>query len=452
MDIKGCKKGRKHMTTNEERENDKEDEQQQQDHTTTAESVLSFGILELPIHLIYDILSRNSPKTILCCRCVCKTFLKILTDPYFAEIYLIKAPNVAASLILQDSSIPNGFVFVYMLDLEVTSSAASCSTHHHPSRPCQGLTVKNTKFQFYHGHVTLVGSCNGLLCLRRDSWSKPLYYICNPILGELMVLPLQSPSKPVYLKLENSGFGFCPKTKQYKVIRFMCLTSFDSTISKKAVAEIHTLGTESWRSIGDAPCPRMRGSFDSLLDGILHWITDSVTAFNLICSFDLETEQFRSIAAPTHFNADYVNKISCINVGVLGGYLCLCYVLGDAQFDVWVMKDYGVKESWTKEFTIDINFYCGLRVKDLHQPIKFLNNGDMLLITNSNSLVSYSPRKRTFREFKALGDPNLQAVAHIPSFISLKDLARGKNVKKVKRKSKERFVWTREFRLLECAP
>lgn len=432
MVIERCKRGREHNPTLEEKEDNKEDEQEPQDQTAASESK-PCRILQLPMNLIYETLSRLPPKAIFCCKCVCKTFLNILMDPYFSEINLIKAPNICASLVLRHSSNPCAFHFVYMLDLEETSAAVSSMADDRPFSN-QWLTVKSTKFELSHGQVTLVGSCNGLLCLHHVS-RPSFYYICNPVLGEVAILPKLTSVNQAYTYLKHSGFGFSPKTKQYKVICFMHMSYTDPVthlLSTKTIADIHTLGTESWRRIGDAPLPMSKGSFDSFLNGILHWITDDFTAVNLILSFDFEMEQFGYVPRPTHFDQDCLNKISWINVGVLGEFLSLCYVIGDSQFDVWVMKDYGVKESWTREFVIDINFYCGLREHHLHHPITFLRNGDLLFIWNSSTLVSYNHRKGTFREFKAFGPHDFHVIAHIPSFISLKGFARDGLVKSIR--------------------
>ncbi|XP_059652057.1 F-box protein At3g07870-like [Cornus florida] len=401
---------------------------QQQFQTTAMLRGLNFCILELPVHIICDILSRLPLKTIICCKCVCKLFLKLLTDPYFAKVHLTNS-STAALIIRESFSIS---FYIYMLNLDETTSTA-CSTDDplHRFHPSHALNKKNAELRFRNGEATLVGSCNGLLCLYSNSSKESSYYICNPILGEYMVVPSRIPSTPFCNYLNHSGFGFCPRTNQYKVIRFLRSTDFEQNLSK-TVAEIHTLGTDSWRSIKDAPCPKAKGSFDSLLNGALHWIADSRTTSDLICSFDLETEQFRPVPPPAHFDTAYTSKISWINVGALGGWLCICYVFSDAQFEVWVMKDYGVKESWIKEFVIDTKFYCGLRVEDLHQPIKFLNNGELWLICGSKSLVIYSPEKGTFRDFKTLELPKAEVIAHIPSFISLKDTVIGKSLNKVK--------------------
>ncbi|KAG5624804.1 hypothetical protein H5410_010022 [Solanum commersonii] len=49
----------------------------------------------------------------------------------------------------------------------------------------------------------------------------------------------------------------------------------------------------------------------------------------------------------------YVLGLIVMGVSVLGGKLCLYHKHED--FDIWVLNDYGVKESWTKWFTIPSN-------------------------------------------------------------------------------------------------
>lgn len=403
----------------------------------TTEMVSGLPVLELPIHILYDIISRLPLETIFSCKCVCRVFLNIIKDPFFAKIHLTKAPSTSAALIVQEDQLPFGNFHPYMLDLDDTPARSSSSSDHHPchqhflSWQSHGLTQRNVNCCFFKGNATLISSCNGLLCLYSPASGEPLYCICNPISGECMALPPPISSTSGYTYLNHSGFGFCPKTNKYKVIRFMSFTSSDPFMvsTLRTVALVHTVGTKSWRNIGNAPCPETGGSFDSLLCNSLHWITNSRTTSDLISSFDLETEKFRPVPVPAHFGPEYVSKISWISVGVLGERLCVCYTLGDAQFEVCVMKEYGVRESWIKEFVIDVKFYCGVQVEDLQQPIKFSNNGELLLISRFNFLVSYSPQKGTFREIKKLGDWKAEAIAHVPSLISLKTAVKGKNPK-----------------------
>ncbi|KAH0709935.1 hypothetical protein KY284_011362 [Solanum tuberosum] len=69
---------------------------------------------------------------------------------------------------------------------------------------------------------------------------------------------------------------------------------------------------------------------------------------------------------------------------VIGG--CLAVVLTwfnkEAGLDIWVMKEYDVKESWIKEFTIGSS-----------RPMKFLcllKNGELLFKYIAGNLVSYN--------------------------------------------------------------
>ena len=112
-------------------------------------------------------------------------------------------------------------------------------------------------------------------------------------------------------------------------------------------------------------------------------------------------------------------------MGVLEGCLCLCYVYEGVLFDVWLMKDYGLKESWTKKFTIDIIFYCGVRLGDQHRPIGFTKHGDMWLKSDADpySLISFSPKTGSFTVFDIGGiTARFEATPHVLSFISVRDI------------------------------
>ncbi|CAB4303887.1 unnamed protein product [Prunus armeniaca] len=50
----------------------------------------------------------------------------------------------------------------------------------------------------------------------------------------------------------DSGFGFSPRTNEYKVIRI--LNEGTPHPNRNRVVVIHKLGTVSWKSAGTAPC------------------------------------------------------------------------------------------------------------------------------------------------------------------------------------------------------
>lgn len=407
------------------------------DEGNTADA-LQFPIFELPTNLLYEIISRLPLKTIFSCRCVCRTFLKLIEDPYFAKTHLDGALSTSTTVIVKENQFSSPYFRPYMLELDFTPKKSSLSSDHHLyhqhiiSRQSGEVAPRDVKCCFVTGDATLISSCNGLLCLYSPSLKNPTYCICNPVSGECMTLAHPAPFTSGSRYLNHSGFGFCPKTKQYKVIRFM-----SSASTSRAVALVHTLGTGSWRYIGESPLPKSQGSFDCFLDGKLHLITASRKISDILYSFDLETEKFEPVPMPAHFTPEFHRQVSWISVGVIGGCLCLCYTSNDAYFEVFTMAEYGIRESWIKKFAVDVKYYCALLVEDFQKPIKFLNNGELLFLSRLNNLVSYCPKKRAFRDIKSLGGGRVEVIAHVSSFVSLKThvFKGGINYEKIKLKS-----------------
>ncbi|XP_058211837.1 F-box/kelch-repeat protein At3g06240-like [Rhododendron vialii] len=110
----------------------------------------------------------------------------------------------------------------------------------------------------------------------------------------------------------------------------------------------------SWKSIGDFDyrCGLYYGTSRSVLNGSPHWVAHGITDidgyyFRIVC-FDVVDEKFKDVPTPMY-------EVGCnfFTVGVLDGCLCAIDRRGpESHFDVWVMKEYGVKESWTKLFVV----------------------------------------------------------------------------------------------------
>ncbi|KAI4296134.1 hypothetical protein L6164_036117 [Bauhinia variegata] len=404
-------------------------------HNQTSQSQLGFQILELPVHILYDILAKLPVWSIFCCRCVCKTFRELITDKYFENLYISRAPT--SFVVVAESFFTKPHIF--WIDCfsqppclnPASSSASRFAAVGDPSSSetfrsgidqigyhNDGIKDKFTKWYIrLKGNLKLVNSCNGFLCLHQYSDKKMcrLYCLCNPILGEFVMLPPPPISSHKYLGF--SAFGYDPKSKKYKILQLV--QKLD-----KVVGELYTLGERSWRVIEEIAAsakPKANSSFHPSVNGALHWVTDSSKSSELIYSFDLHTDEFKPVAPPSHLD---VKKISWSSVGVLEGCLCLCYVSEGALFEAWLMKEYGTKKSWTRKFTIDINSYCGLKIEDKHRPIGFTSDGDMWLKCESDScfMVSYSPKSAAFKVIDTGAIPRFNATPHVLSFVSLKEI------------------------------
>lgn len=104
------------------------------------------------------------------------------------------------------------------------------------------------------------------------------------------------------------------------------------------------MGTNSWRLIVDFPPVRSSGKFVS---GKLNWLVcldDSVTVWPIV-SLDLGTESYQEILQP-----DCGEGIEMVNSSTLGVLRdCLCLLRGQ---DIWLMKEYGNRDFWTKFTTV----------------------------------------------------------------------------------------------------
>ncbi|KAM5573709.1 F-box protein [Rosa sericea] len=171
--------------------------------------------------------------------------------------------------------------------------------------------------------------------------------------------------------------------------------------------QIFTTGRPIWRSIGSAS----------------HYL-ESVTSTDIgqwKTSLEVPTPEFGSRR--------------CIHPLVVGGCLAAVGLSIIWQLDIWVMKEYGVRESWVREWSIGRHIQQTLEQKlddevGNYQPwtisritdkardvvIRVLNvseSGHILLEYKSRALVLYDPTNGNFIELEFEGMPRwFQTVVH----------------------------------------
>ncbi|KAH0981452.1 hypothetical protein GBA52_008629 [Prunus armeniaca] len=178
--------------------------------------------------------------------------------------------------------------------------------------------------------------------------------------------------------------------------------------------EIWSLARGSWNRLSDAVVPAKfsPGNFThddnaaSFVNGALHWIQGNHRDDKFIVSFDLSTELFGKILMPTSALKRSKKWTLEAPVGKEFCYVsrygdCLAFFVkrqnmlltGDVRFHLWVMKDYGVAESWSKLFIISTQ-------KFVDRPLGFRKNGQVVL--------SYVSRTK----FYDLVEPNTKQCDH----------------------------------------
>ncbi|KAI8545945.1 hypothetical protein RHMOL_Rhmol07G0077000 [Rhododendron molle] len=231
------------------------------------------------------------------------------------------------------------------------------------------------------------------------------------------------------------------------------------------VAEIHTLGTESWKRIGCAPSSTKgyKLKFPSYLNGALHWLLMDSNISEYIASFNFDKEIFQPIPLPplgrgmTGWEWETMKDIV---LGALKDRLCICHHDSVSfEIEVWVMKKYGVKKSWTNVFRIDTTTEMSRWLHVVYEPISYLRNGSILFFHRlANAVVCYNAKGRfsSLKFLKIRGvKSKYEAIAYTPSFISLNNAVMRDNLATLNvasRKPMKRGRKPRGFNAAEAFP
>lgn len=234
----------------------------------------------------------------------------------------------------------------------------------------------------------VVGCSNGLCCVLVDGKD---FILWNPSTRQYRKLP---DVYERYLWVDIEGFGYDERNEDYKILVVLMVSWFGAF---RSIFRLYSLKKNSWKTVdfgGDAPY-KGQGVFVS---GKLHWVRRDVVyrgiALN-INSFDLGTEAVGVVEQPRI--ADGYGLYPAL--GVLDGCLCVLCDNSDSGTEVWVMKEYGVRESWCKVMSVP---YSGRPIDHSHITLSLLYvapDGQVLLKQGS-SLFTYDPRKNSFRLLK----------------------------------------------------
>ncbi|KAK7281178.1 hypothetical protein RIF29_08931 [Crotalaria pallida] len=242
----------------------------------------------------------------------------------------------------------------------------------------------------YNNLISIVGSfVNGMLCLcqggesgRAPEIGKKIVF-WNPTTRDFKVIPPVSIDCPlgVTVSVGIHGFGYDLVTDDYKLIQcFHFVRGWspqdDGQFIRNHLWQMYSLRSNSWRKI-DCEISN-RWSFDGVyLNGVCHWW--GFKEVFVLVSFNLSDEVFHT--TPIYYNDFY--DMCRMSMMVLNYSVAMITMHASMTFlDISTLGEVGVKESWTKLFTIG-PLPCGIA-----RPIRVWKNGDMLLIRKKdNELV-----------------------------------------------------------------
>ncbi|GAU38064.1 hypothetical protein TSUD_318580 [Trifolium subterraneum] len=303
----------------------------------TTETITSLP--SLPLELVEEeILCRLPVKILLQLRCICKSWRSLISDdPKFAKKHL----RMSKILKQQQHLTVNVFSSCDLISLDSLLSSVFSNI----SNPTFTRTQLNFPISVSR-YISLISSCDGILCLTLDGRRSAL--LCNPFLRKYSELPsLENHRKREYsyqreVKSCLFSFGYDNFNDVYKVIAISCFKDKNNEV------DVYTLGTNYWRSIQDFPYSTCNMYHPGVfVGGTVNWLAYHVSNGSfcrVIVSLDLEKESYQKIPKPD-LEEDYCALMIFRD--------CLCIFASSNMFlDIWIMKEYGIKESWTKLYNI----------------------------------------------------------------------------------------------------
>ncbi|XP_074314825.1 F-box protein CPR1-like [Silene latifolia] len=313
-----------------------------------------------------EILPKLPAKSLVRFKCVSKSFNTLISSPDFINLHLQQSLTSSANRLLilakEDSS------DLYSFDIDSSDSDTTAVN----------IPLPHTLDKWLDdGIVSIIGSFNGLLCvgLKRDIDGTDEYkhVVINPSTGVFSEVPYKySPvSGDLYYHI-SFGFGYDDINKDNKLVRVVenvdryHYYQGDELYNREVM--VYSLNENTWKLVEDVYQPKesLQSRNGVLMKNhLLHWLFwCSVRYCYIIYCFDIRFEKWVDevplVDLFTDRMADFEERkdtrFEMRNLGVIDG--CLCFTARSNLTDVvWMMKEYGVKESWIKLFEISSCFH-----------------------------------------------------------------------------------------------
>lgn len=360
---------------------------------------------QLPEDVSEMILLRLPVKSLSRFKCVSKSWCALIKDPSFIAKH-IRFNNY------------RDFLFINHLDHSSNTQVLSFLSHQ--SFEVAGTLVHNlNRIQGYNSlFVQILGPCNGIFCLFDG---KDTIALWNPaIKEELQIIPSSNVTPPPNAGTLDTciGFGYDPISEDYKVLAFKHMCTYSA--NAMAHAELYSQKSNTWKMIqvedefqplGNLPI----SAFNPSIDGVFSWFEMDENVDKVIFSFDMGKEVFTKTHLP-----DYGIPSKRVHGKLVSFKNSLAFIhdysLGETAkgFDVWVLGEYGVRESWTKYLTIG-------PLNGVQVPLGFSKSGELLFEDSHGQLISCDPNTEAMNKINVGGAKNTLSVFHYrESLVSVK--------------------------------
>ena len=310
----------------------------------------------LPDDVIPLILCRLPVKDLLRHRSVSKAWRSLIDGHDFIKLHLSRSHNNGGAIVrVRDRKL-------YWIYLSSPSSAAQLPNP----------IASPTKI------TEVIGSWNGLVVLQNFLGDVALW---NPATRRHRRVPIpraesEFPNSPSPILNEVVGFGHDPVRDDYKALRMVLF-------SDESVFTVYSLKAKRWNRVDGPSFGKCFRSGPALVQNSLHWIVVYGPELGSIFAFDVCTERFRQLAHPDQHGA--TEGVWAVLVELRGRLCVVCHRHDRSHCTVWMMKEYGARESWTKLLSVGPTemggpFWCVDPVAFVGDRVLLEKDGDVLVL------------------------------------------------------------------------
>ncbi|KAG5632178.1 hypothetical protein H5410_003895 [Solanum commersonii] len=217
--------------------------------------------------------------------------------------------------------------------------------------------------------------------------------------------------------IEGVGFGFDQINNDYKVVKIAEVYTdppYRDPDARKKKIKVYDVCIDSWResdhvdqqfpSMYYLPCSQI------FYKDSCHWfaIPNTEDIVSILC-FDITTEVFHVMKMPNNYHSF---GRTCYALVILSECLTLiCYPDSKSDIDptqdlmdIWIMREYGVYESWFKKYTIGRRF-------PIESPLGVWKHNILTFQSTTGYLIFYDLNSGKTQEFSLRGSPRSLRVA-----------------------------------------
>ncbi|KAI9074660.1 hypothetical protein K1719_043376 [Acacia pycnantha] len=324
------------------------------------QTAMDSDVVFLPHEIIRNILKRLPVKSLIRFQCVCKDWKNLIQNPSFIADHLQQSTHQNPSLLLECKGM-NILLRcrLILLDCGLRVRGVQNSPWNNPLR-----------------NASIVGSCNGLLCLEIHQFNQPPHSLSlwNPKTRAVRHVARTRTDISYFNYCVTAGFGFSPIVNDYKIVR-----TFAVLYDVVTQVELFSLNRGRWKAIDIG---NLKGvileSKTVTANGAIFWSgvklvdekegednidfqededyieeAEDKVVVNVIVSFDIAKEVFTVIPRP---KSGYGVKLTVYE----NKLAILCDTWEDDDeipyvIDLWVLDEgtcaSGETWSWTKRYT-----------------------------------------------------------------------------------------------------